>query len=187
MQNPRLAGRYAKSLVDIAQEQNQLEQVYTDMKYLQDVCKQSKEFTNVLRSPVIKADVKDKILTEVISKKIGPLAAAFIHLIVKKGRENTLPEIAFAFVEQYNAIKGIHRVKLTTVSPASEELKAAIVKKVMADASLAHVELENVVNEAIVGGFQLEYNGNLIDASIARDLRDLKAQFQKNIYVQNIR
>ena len=187
MQNPRLAGRYAKSLVDLAQEKNQLEQVYTDMKYLQDVCKQSKEFTNVLRSPVIKADVKDKILTEVISKKIGPLAAAFIHLIVKKGRENTLPEIAFAFVEQYNAIKGIHRVKLTTVSPASEELKTAIANKVKTDAKLAHVELENVVNEAIVGGFQLEYNGNLIDASIARDLRDIKKQFEKNIYVQNIR
>ena len=187
MQNPRLAGRYAKSLVDLAQEKNQLEQVYTDMKYLQDVCKQSKEFTNVLRSPVIKADVKDKILTEVISKNIGPLAAAFIHLIVRKGRENTLPEIAVAFVEQYNAIKGIHRVKLTTVSPASEELKAAIIKKVMGDASLEHVELENVVNEAIVGGFQLEYNGNLIDASIARDLRDIRKQFEKNIYVQNIR
>ena len=90
-------------------------------------------------------------------------------------------------MKQYNAIKGIHRVKLTTVSPASEELKAAIIKKVMGDASLANVELENVVNEAIVGGFQLEYNGNLIDASIARDLRDIKKQFEKNIYVQNIR
>ena len=187
MQNPRLAGRYAKSLVDLAQERNELEAVYADMKYLQDVCKQSKEFTNVLRSPVIKADVKDKILTEVISKKIGPLAAAFIHLIVRKGRENTLPEIAIAFVEQYNAIKGIHRVKLTTVSPASEELKEAIIKKIMISASLEHVELENVVNDASIGGFQLEYNGNLIDASIARDLRNLKAQFQKNIYVQNIR
>lgn len=188
MQNPRLAGRYAKSLVDLAEEKNQLEQVFTDMKYLQDVCKQSKAFTNVLRSPVIKADVKEKILTEVISKNIGPLAAAFIHLIVRKGRENTLPEIAVAFVEQYNVIKGIHRVKLTTVSPASEELKVVIIKKVMGeDVSLAHVELENVVNEAIVGGFQLEYNGNLIDASIARDLRDIKKQFEKNTYVQKIR
>jgi len=187
MQNPRLAGRYAKSLVDLALERNELEAVYTDMKYLQDVCKQSKEFTNVLRSPVIKADVKEKILTEVISKKIGPLAASFIHLIVKKGRENTLPEIAHAVIDQYNAIKGIHKVKLTTATPASQELQEAIIQKVKMDASLGRVELETAVNEALIGGFQLEYNGNLIDASIARDLRDIKKQFAKNIYVQNIR
>ena len=55
------------------------------------------------------------------------------------------------------------------------------------DAKLALVEMENVVNEAIIGGFQLEYNGNLVDASIARDLRDIQKQFQKNTYIRNIR
>jgi len=32
MPNPRLANRYAKSIVDLAIEQNQLEVVYADMK-----------------------------------------------------------------------------------------------------------------------------------------------------------
>ena len=44
MLNPRLAGRYAKSLIDLSQEQGQLETVYNDMKYLQAVSKQSREF-----------------------------------------------------------------------------------------------------------------------------------------------
>ena len=35
MLNPRLAGRYAKSLIGLAIEKNQLEQVYKDMLYLQ--------------------------------------------------------------------------------------------------------------------------------------------------------
>lgn len=187
MQNPRLAGRYAKSLVVLAQEQNQLDAVYTDMKYLQDVCKQSKQFTNVLRSPVINGDMKEKIVNEVISKNVGKLSGAFIHLLMKKGRESTLPEIAFAVIEQYNEIKNIHRVKLTTATAASEELKANIISKLKSDAGLQNVELETEVKESIIGGFQLEYKGNLIDASIARDLRDIQKQFQKNIYIQNIR
>lgn len=187
MQNPRLAGRYAKSLVGLAQEQNQLESVYKDMKYLQDVCKQSREFTNLLRSPVIKGDIKEKVVAQVISEKVSKLSSAFIHLLVKKGRESNLPEIAGAVIEQYNEIKNIHRVKLTTATPASDELKTAIINKVKADAGLQNVELETAVNESIIGGFQLEYKGNLIDASIARDLRDIQKQFQKNIYVQNIR
>lgn len=187
MQNPRLAGRYAKSLIGLAQEQNQLDEVCADMKYLQSVCKQSKEFTNVLRSPVILSDVKEKIVAEIISKNVSKLSSSFIHLLIKKNRESNLPEIAFAAIEQYNELKNIHKVKLTTASTASEELKAAIVKKVKADTSLQNIELETEVNEAIIGGFQLEYKGNLIDASIARDLRDIQKQFEKNIYVANIR
>lgn len=187
MQNPRLSGRYAKSLVVLAQEQNQLDAVYTDMKYLQQACKQSREFTNLLRSPVINADIKEKIVKEVISKNVSALSASFIQLLVRKGRERNLPEIAVAFIEQYNAINEIHSIKLTTVTAASEELKAAIIQKVKADTAIQKIELETIVDEAIIGGFQLEYNGNLIDATIARDLRDIQKQFQKNIYVRNIR
>ncbi|MBC7902760.1 MAG: F0F1 ATP synthase subunit delta, partial [Gemmatimonadaceae bacterium] len=39
----------------------------------------------------------------------------------------------------------------------------------------------------IIGGFVLEFNNNLIDASIERDLRDIKKQFGQNIYVRQIR
>jgi len=187
MQNPRLADRYAKSLVDLAQEKNQLETVYADMKYLQAVCKQSREFTNLLRSPVINSDIKEKIVSAVISKNVGELSAGFIHLLVKKGRESILPEIAFSVIEHYNEIKGIHIVKLTTATEASEALKTSVINKIKADTPFQLIELETVVNEKLIGGFQLEYNGNLVDASIARDLRDIQKQFEKNIYVPNIR
>ena len=187
MQNPRLATRYAKSLVVLAQEQSQLDAVHADMKFLKDACKQSRELTNLLRSPVIKSDKKSSIVKEVLGDKVCALSAAFINLLIQKGRESNLPEIAAAVIEQYNEIKNIHLVKLTTATAASEELKQAIISKVKADAALQNVELETVVNDSIIGGFQLEYKGNLIDASIARDLRDIQKQFQKNIYVQNIR
>lgn len=187
MQNPRLAGRYAKSLVVLAQEQNQLEAVYSDMKYLQQVCRQSKDFTNVLRSPVIKGDVKDKVVSEVINGNVGQLSAAFIRLLIRKSRESSLPEIAESVIEQYNEIKDIHTVKLTTAVEPGEELKASIISKVKADTGLQNIELQTEVKKSIIGGFQLEYKGNLVDASILRDLRDIQTQFRQNVYVQNIR
>lgn len=187
MQNPRLAGRYAKSLVTLAVEQQQLDTVHSDMQYLYELCRQSKEFTNLLRSPVIKADKKEAIVKEVIGKKVSAVSMAFIHLLLQKGRESNLPEIAGAVIDQYNEIKGIHKVKLTTAVAVSDELKAAITAKVKADAGLQNVLLETEVKESILGGFQLEYNGNLVDASIARDLKDIQKQFQQNIYIKNIR
>jgi F-type H+-transporting ATPase subunit delta len=187
MQSPRLAGRYAKSLIDLAQERGELETVYKDMRYLQQVVKQSRDFVTLIKSPVIKADKKNAILDAVSKDKLSQMTMGFNRLLVSKGREAVLPEIVNAFIDQYNAIKGIHRVKLTTAVEPSEELKRSITQKLVAEAGLGAVELETKVDPAIVGGFILEFNNNKVDASILRDLKDIRKQFMDNYYVQKIR
>ena len=187
MTNPRLAGRYAKSLIDLATEKGQLEAVYADMKYLQAVCKASRDFVNLLKSPVIKADQKNSILTAVTTGKVSALTASFNDLLVRKGRESDLPEITQAFIEQYNALKGIHQVTLTTAIPVSDALKQSIKDKVAAEKQFGTIELETKTDEKLIGGFVLEFNNNLVDASILRDLKDIKKQFLQNLYVQQLR
>ena len=187
MLNPRLAGRYAKSLIDLSVERNQLEEVYNDMQYLQAVCKASREFVLLLKSPVISIDRKNKALTAVTTGKVGQLTAAFNSLLISKNREFYIPEIVDAFIDQYNSIKGIHKVKLTTAAPVSEDVKSAIISKIKSETSLQKIELETVVKEELIGGFVLEFNNNLVDASIQRDLRDIKKQFESNDFVQKIR
>ncbi|MEI7588318.1 MAG: ATP synthase F1 subunit delta [Chitinophagia bacterium] len=187
MANARLAGRYAKSLLDLATEQGQLEAVYADMKYLHAVCQASSELVNVLRSPIIKADQKNSILAEVFKNKVGLLSNSFMVLLVKKGRESELPEMAAAFIQQYNAIKGIHQVTLTTAVEVSDVLKKSIEAKVKAETSFATVELTTKTDENLIGGFVLEFNNNLVDASIARDLKDIKRQFISNEFIGKIK
>ena len=187
MPQPRLAGRYAKSLIDLAKEQNQLDTIYADIVSLQTICKESKDFSNLLRSPVIKADKKLAILEQVIFGSFQKLTTAFIRLLVQKGREAVLPEIVVAFIEQYNHINDIHRVKLITASPVSDEVKSLFAQKVKEATSVKKVELESEVNESLIGGFQLEFDGKLVDASLARDLRNIRQQFEKNIYISTIR
>lgn len=187
MPNPRLATRYAKSLIDLAIERGQLEVVYEDMKYLQAVCKASKEFTNVLVSPIIHADKKVVILNAVTKGNISELTTAFTTLLVNKSREAELAEIAAAYVTQYNEIKNIHTVKLTTAVAISDDIKQSIQQKVNAAQTSGSVELETIVDEKLIGGFVLEFDNKLVDASILRDLNDVKKQFMKNYYVQNIR
>jgi F-type H+-transporting ATPase subunit delta len=187
MQSPRLAGRYAKSLIDLAQERGELEVVYKDMQYLQQVVKQSREFVTLIKSPVIKADKKNAILEAVSKGKVSEMTMGFNRLLVTKGREAVLPEIVNAFIGQYNTIKGIHVVKLTTAVEVSDEMKKSITRKMVVEAGLEHVELETKVDPALVGGFILEFNNNKVDASILRDLKDLRKQFVDNHYVQKIR
>src|SRR5258705_8105102 len=142
MPNPRLATRYAKSLIDLAIERGQLEEGFADMQWLQAVCKGSREFVNVLRSPVIKADKKVKIVEAVTKGHVSEMTNAFIRLMIKKSRESNLPEVVNAFITQYKIQKNIHTVKLTTASVLSDALKDAIVKQIRATTQMQNIELE---------------------------------------------
>lgn len=96
MTNPRLAGRYAKSLIDLAIEQNQVDAVYADIKFLQAICNSNQDFVNVLKSPVIKSDIKEKIIEAVTNNNITKTTALFLKLLITKAREYSLPEIVKA-------------------------------------------------------------------------------------------
>jgi F-type H+-transporting ATPase subunit delta len=187
MPNPRLAARYAKSLIDLANERNQVEQVYKDMLYLQMLCKESRDFLALLRSPVVKADKKVAIVLAVTKGKISELTDAFNRLMITKGREAYLPEIVVSFVDQYKVQKNIHTVKLTTAMPVTEEVKKQIIAQVQKQTSLDNIDLKDTVDEEIIGGFILEICDTLVDASIAYDLNKIKSQFMNNDFIYKIR
>lgn len=188
MNNPRLAGRYAKSLLDLATEQNQVDVVYADMKWLHSICKSNVDFVNVLRSPVIKPSAKASIIESVTKERVSKLTSAFIQLLVRKNRELNLPEIVNSFIDQFNTLRNIHKVKITTAGPISEDMKAAIMSNIKATAAAGQTfVVETHVKNELIGGFLLETGGVLVDASILRDLKDIHKQFMNNDYLHRIR
>ncbi len=183
MQNPRLATRYAKSLIDLAGEQNVRAEVLADMQLLDNICTQSNEFRLMLRNPVIKPDKKSAIIHAVLSQHtLQKLSLAFMDLLVRKGREANLSEIAKAYITQYKSINNINVVHLTTAAPMSDQLRNQIKERVAASVN-GSVELHEAVNEDLIGGFVLEMNDKLFDASVRRDLNDIKKQFEYNLYI----
>lgn len=187
MSNPRLAARYAKSLIDLSIETGNLEEVFADMQWLQTVCKGNRDFVNLLRSPIINPDTKKKILIAVTSGKVSQLTEKFNALLITKGRESNLPEIIFAFIDQYKKYKNIHVVKLTTATPVSDEVRNIIVKHVKKSGGIDNIELEEKVDKNILGGFVLQIGDKLIDASIAYDLREIAKQFENNDFIYKLR
>ncbi|HEX2532143.1 MAG TPA: ATP synthase F1 subunit delta [Chitinophagaceae bacterium] len=186
MLNPRLASRYAKSMIDLAQEQGQLEAVYADMLFLQATIRSSRDLLNMLRSPVINADKKNKVLEAITAGRVTPVTAAFNKLLVAKGREAVLPEITQSFVDQYKKIKGIHTVFLTTATPVSENMKSQIVSRIRSTSDMQNIELETKVDPNLIGGFTLQAGDKLIDASVVYDLKQLAKQFQNNDFIYRI-
>ena len=187
MNNPRIAGRYAKSLIDLAKELDQVDVICADMKFVQSICKSNPDFVAVLRSPIIKPSTKEKIIKAITEGTVNITTGSFIRLLIQKGRETNLPEIANAYIDQVNAIKGIHQLKITTAVPISDAIKDEIVAKVKSSSPFKNIEIETVVKEELIGGFLLEMEGTLVDASILRDLNDIKKYFMDNEYIHKIK
>ena len=187
MQNPRLASRYAKSILDLAIERGELEKVYADMQWLQAVFKSNRDFVNLLRSPIIKNDTKRKILEAVTNGNISELTAGFNRLLVAKNRERFLPEIINAFIAAYKSHHHIRTVQLTTATPVTDSMRNAIVEQVKKSAGFDKVELEEKVNPELIGGFVLQVGDQLVDASVAYDLRAIAKQFENNDFIYKTR
>lgn len=182
----RIASRYAKSLIDLAVEQQKLDRILEDVQSFREVTK-NREFYLLLKSPIVHADKKLDIVRKLFEGKYDGLTMAFLRILISKGRERYLPEIAVEFISQYRKLKHISTVRLTTATPLSEATLQVIHDKLEASKDTDQiVEVSTEVDPDIIGGFILQFEDKIYDASVAQKLEDLKKAFAENLYVSQI-
>ena len=180
----RIASRYAKSLFDIAVEKGKLEEVYSDVKLFSQVSRNS-EFLSVLKSPIIKPDRKGKIFDAIFGGKINQITEAFVKIMIAKGREPYLAEIASAFADQYRVARNITRLKITSAETLDQTTIDKIVAKLRTEGAFnGEVEVTTALDEELLGGFTLEFNDKVYDSSIDYKLDQLTRAFSVNTYVR---
>ena len=180
----RIATRYAKSLLELAVEQGKLDKVSKDLGQLAEYT-QNRDLYMMLKSPIINADKKYAALNALFGAQMDGLTMSYLNLLVNKGREAYLPEIAAEFASQYKVLNKITSVKVTTASPMSDDVLSAVKAKIAASGiTHANLEIQSEVDPDLIGGFVLEFDNKRYDASIASKLAELKGQFSKNLYVK---
>lgn len=187
MRQPKVAQRYAKALFDLALETNQLDAVKADVDTIRAV--ESRELDVVLRSPVIREEKKVAVFEGVFGGKVSKLTMQFFNLLFRKGREIATDEILDAFVDLYRQHKNIHVMNITTAQPVTAEMNEFLKSKLLKNDNYkdSTIEVRNIVDENIIGGFIVQLGDKLIDASIRKDLQEIKQQFIENMYVQKLR
>jgi len=184
MKQSRATNRYAKALLELSIEKGVVDSSYNDMALVYSTCLNNKELILLLKSPIIKTDKKIKILTNIFEKEISVFSMNFIMIIVKKNREALLPQIAKAFVSQYKKHKNIQEAIVTTAIPLNNDLKASIIQYIKMNGEI-EVELEEVVDENIIGGAIIKIGDKQLDASVVSQISELRQMFNKNLYLQD--
>ena len=184
MKETRVALRYAKSLISLAEERNIIELVKEDMQTVLSVCEESEAFTNMLKSPIVKADRKSAILNEIFSKEVCDLSLAFLNIVVEKRREPILAAIASSFMDLYNESKKIVKATVVTAITITDTIKTQVLAQLKLVAGDSEVLLEERVDETIIGGFVLRIGGREFNASIANKLQQLKREFVSNPHIK---
>ncbi len=181
----RIASRYAKSLLSLGIEQNALDSIYNDMLAVNDALS-NREFKLFVKSPIIKADKKQKVFDTIFGDNIGKVAHSFFAILARKGREIYLPEIVDSFIHQYKKFNKITEVKLTTATKLGDGALAAIKSALeKSDVTDSTVEIETSVDPELIGGFVIEMDDRLYDASVAHKLDQIKKNFLDNKYIKS--
>ncbi|MEX2590013.1 MAG: ATP synthase F1 subunit delta [Chitinophagales bacterium] len=186
MSASRLSSRYAKAIIVLAQEQNKLDRIYEDMQFLGSSIKAVRELELVFKSPVINAVKKQKIFNAVFSGKLDKLTDSFIEILIRKGREPYLVDVVKAYTEQYNTLNKITPVKIKSAVALSDKVTEELIAKLKEVASLENTTVEKQIDSDLIGGFVLQYEDKLFDASISNRLQELKLLIDDKEFIKTL-
>jgi F-type H+-transporting ATPase subunit delta len=176
----RAAIRYAKAVLEQANEGDLANVIFGDMQSVYDTIQGSKELRLVLKSPIIKSEDKKEALIKIFSGN-SEVTKALIEVLTTNKRIELLGGVAESYINLYNESRGVKVAKVTTAVQLTQELNDVVLSKVKELTGSDRVTIENTVDPNIIGGFILRVGDLQYDASIANQFENIKREFSKPI------
>ena len=176
-----IASRYADALLKYVKETGEGETVYRQAGLLDNALRTVPELSRFLDSPVLlQASGKIALIHKAWGEeKIAPSREKFLRLVIRQDRIPDLRYILHYFRMRWCSSIGVSPARLVVSAP-SEELESRI-KAIFKDFTGRRLDLQTVVDPSIIGGFIFEVADRRIDASVSRQLAELRRQFiEKN-------
>jgi F-type H+-transporting ATPase subunit delta len=178
MSGSRAAIRYAKAVLSLATDQKSAEAVNSDMKLITNTIAQSEDLNQMLQSPVVRSSDKKAVITSVF-KNANVATVNLIDTLISNKRLALLNDVAASYTQLYDQMRGSQVASVTTAVPLTDDLKTKVLAKVK-ELTGKEAEVENIIDESILGGFILRVGDIQYNASIANKLDKLKREFTLN-------
>lgn len=172
----KVAIRYASSFLESSIEKNKLDLVSKDFEIVYDALQKSDELVRFIKSPVIKNETKQSVLTKIFKDKISKESLDYLLFVASKGREDILTEILEKFFDLKDDYQKVARIQITTSYAFTAEQQKHFAEKFEALLN-KKVILSFSVDNKLIGGFVAKVGDTIYDASVVHQLELLKKQF----------
>lgn len=180
MNDSLLASRYAKALLAQADNIGQGEALYSTMEQLAHLLMASREVSEVLHNPTVERKRKSQVVLSLVdnctAEGCRELLASFVDLVLDHHRERWLAQMALGYVRLYRRSRNLVVVRITTTTAPDATLVARL-KTIVEERTGGVAEIRIRIAPDIEGGFVLQVDDLLLDASLKRQLEKIKSEF----------
>lgn len=185
MKHSLLVHRYAKAFLELAVQNDIVDNALNDLLLVKTTIEGSAELDALINQPFASKERKTNIINKLFNDRVSAITLNLINLLIEKNRYNIITYIYDEYYELYLEYKKIAVVTVTSAVSLDEKttdrivniLKHKIVKK-------DTIEIRNVIDKNIIGGFIVKYNDYVYDASITNTLKRLHADFEENLFIK---
>ena len=171
--NSQLAGRYARSLLQLGNERQLAETIRGDLRGLREVFEANPALARHLGDPAVSGPSRAALLQRLFAGRVSQITLNFLGVLNVKGRLALLPEIIEAYDDLLEEQLGNVEVDVTVaqrLDPAQLEQVRQRVSQALGRTAVVH----QYVDESIIGGLVLRVQDKLIDASVRFQLEQMR-------------
>jgi len=170
----RAAIRYAKAILDIAHSKGVAGEVNNDMATIASTVGGNAELTAFIVNPTLSMKMKNNAVAEIFTDVNGVTKGLF-QLLNENKRFEILGTIASEYNRLFEEMNGMETATVTTAIAMDADLEAKVMSKILTFSN-KKVNIKNIVDPAIIGGFILRIGDQQYNASVANRLQVLKRE-----------
>ena len=171
---------YGEALYGLTREEGLSETILRQLKTLDGCFAREPDFLRLLGAPNLNKAERCKILDDSFRGSVEPYVLNFLKILTEKGYVRHFHACVEAYREQYNQDHGILPVTAVTAAPLSAKQAAALTEK-LSRITGKHVELENKLDPAVLGGVRLDYDGKRVDDTVSHRLDAVRSMLSNTV------
>jgi F-type H+-transporting ATPase subunit delta len=173
-----IARRYAKALFEL-QEHADIGPTAAALRLLAEAFTTSREFRDLLLSPVFTPAQKAAVITQLAARAgCPPLTGRFLNHVVHKNRIAQIREMSEEFGKLADQVSNRKVVEVSAARPLTDEQQAAI-RAQLEQSTRSKIDLAIHVDPAVIGGLRIRIGSTVYDGTIRSQLSRLRSALAK--------
>jgi len=170
-----MIGKYARSLAEVAFEQNIEDKVVEDLRMFSEIFSVQPDVCRVFDSRAISRDEKVKLLDALLAKHpVTAVSSNFMRVLLDRNRIHSFQGIFNIFLDLVNKHKGIVSAKIVTATPLDRKGIGQIEKRLGSITGKTVIAAMVETDENLLGGMVVSVGNTVYDGSVRTRLDEMK-------------